>query len=66
VLLVHPSDEFIGSLPHGRVPDRHDFERFEHASRVRYWRDVVTRCQVLADELAEALNGALAARVEPL
>jgi hypothetical protein len=66
VLLVHPSDDFIARLPHERIPDRRDFERFDHASRVRYWREVVARCRRLADDLVEALHGGLAARIERL
>lgn len=66
VLLVYPSEEFVAALPHGRIPDRRDFARFDDASRLRYWREVIARCRSLGDELAEALDGDLAARVEPL
>jgi hypothetical protein len=55
VLLVHPSEAFVAMLPHGRIPDRHDFARFDHASRVHYWREVIARCRRLGDELEEAL-----------
>jgi hypothetical protein len=66
VLLVHPSEEFVATLPHGRIPDRHDFARFDHASRVRYWREVIARCRRLGDELEEALvAGTIPALIEP-
>jgi hypothetical protein len=66
VLLVHPSEEFIAALPHGRLPDRRDFIRLNDADRIRSWRSVIERCRRLGDELEAALDGALAARVEPL
>jgi hypothetical protein len=66
VLLVHPSEEFVAALPHGRLPDRHDFVRLNDAERIRSWRGVIERCRLLGDELEAALAGALAARVEPL
>jgi hypothetical protein len=66
VLLVHPSEEFVAALPHGRLPDRRDFVRLSDAERLRSWRDVIGRCRRLADELEEALDGALVSRLEPL
>lgn len=66
VLLVHPSAQFVASLPQGRLPDRSDFVRFDDAARIRAWREVVAACGRLGDELSEALAGSLAARVEPL
>jgi hypothetical protein len=66
MLLVHPSAEFVASLPHRRLPDRTDFVRFDDATRIRAWRDVVAACRRLGDELEDALDGALARRVEPL
>jgi hypothetical protein len=66
MLLVHPSAEFVATLPGGRIPDRFDFARHDDATRIRRWRDVVARCGRLAEELDEALGGALASRVEPL
>ena len=66
VLLVHPSEEFIAALPHGRLPDRHDFIRLTDAERIRSWRGVLERCCRLGEELEAALDGALAEHVEPL
>jgi hypothetical protein len=66
MVLVYPSPAFVESLPHGRIPDRADFRRFDDATRIRQWRGVITSSRRLADELADALDGRLAALVEPL
>lgn len=65
-VLVHPSAGFVATLPGGRIPDRFDFARFDDATRIRRWREVVARCERLAEELDAALDGDLAARIEPL
>lgn len=66
-ILVCPSPEFIARLPHGKVPDRHDFVNFPPAERERNWRRVVAECRRLADEFLEVLeHDRLAARLEPL
>lgn len=56
MLLVSPSPEFVRRLPGRRIPDRHDFRRYEPAERVRIWRRVVDECGALADELAAVLE----------
>ncbi len=66
-VLVCPSPEFIARLPHGKVPDRHDFVNFEPAERERDWRRVVGECRRLADEFLDVLeHDRLPARLEPL
>ncbi|ANO51630.1 hypothetical protein [Woeseia oceani] len=66
-VLVCPSPEFIARLPHGKVPDRHDFQNFSTAERERNWRQVVVACKQLADELHDTLErDALAAKLQPL
>ncbi len=49
VLLVHPSADFIASLPHAKIPDRHDFMNFSDAERLAYWRRVVAESRRLVD-----------------
>lgn len=66
-LLVCPSREFTASLPGGKVPDRRDFVRLPPAERMARWREVVQRCDELADELNDVLErDELAARLQPL
>ena len=66
-VLVCPSAEFIAGLPHGKIPDRHDFYRFPAAERQANWRRVVSECRRLGDELLDVLeNDRLAARLQPL
>jgi hypothetical protein len=66
-ILISPSDAFVATLPHGKIPDRTDFSNFAPAERVRIWKHCVSACQALADELLEVIEkDQLAARLEPL
>ena len=51
VMLV-PSDEFIASLPHGKIPDRTDFTSMAPDDRIRCWKTVLSA----TDQLAQALD----------
>ncbi|NQV71229.1 MAG: patatin-like phospholipase family protein [Pseudohongiella sp.] len=53
VVLLTPSREFVASLPYGKIPDRTDFEKFDYDTRLAYWREVLDKSQVLADEFSE-------------
>ena len=53
VVLLTPSRKFVASLPYGKIPDRKDFEKFDYDSRLNYWREVLDKSQLLADEFAE-------------
>ena len=66
-ILISPSDEFVASLPNGKIPDRGDFLAYEPAERVRIWKQCVAACEALADEFLEVMEkDQLAARLEPL
>ncbi|MFO0690779.1 MAG: hypothetical protein U0900_18915 [Myxococcota bacterium] len=52
VVLVAPGDEFVASLPGGKVPDRNDFLSLPTSDRIQRWRAVIERSRVLAEELA--------------
>ena len=66
-ILISPSDEFVASLPNGKIPDRSDFVNYEPAERVRIWTQCVAACEVLAEEFLEVMEkDQLAARLEPL
>jgi len=66
-ILICPSTEFVSRLPNAKIPDRTDFVQMTQDERMRSWREAVTACRELADDLAEVLdNGRLAARLQPL
>lgn len=66
-ILISPTDEFVASLPHGKIPDRTDFVNFKPADRVRGWQQCIADCERLADEFLEVMEkDQLAARLEPL
>lgn len=65
-LLIAPSDAFVASLPHRKIPDRKDFYTFDDGERRRVWQRVVDETERLGDELAGLVNsGRIADRVEP-
>ena len=66
-ILISPSAEFVARLPRQKIPDRTDFTSYTPADRVRAWREVVSACEALAEELHNVLEtDQLAARLEPL
>ena len=58
VLLLAPSREYLARLPHGKLPDRKDFNRFlgDDAGRERYWRKAMSESQRLGDEFLELVE----------
>ncbi len=66
VVMIAPSDDFVASLPGGKVPDRDDFLDLPPDERVARWYGVIERCRGLAEELGEAIErGDVADRIEP-
>jgi hypothetical protein len=68
VILVSPSPEYVQKLPHGKLPDRRDFARFEgdDAGRMKYWRAAIAQSARLGDEFLEFARKPDPARVLPL
>lgn len=58
-LLIAPSEAFIKTLPHGKIPDRRDFTSYAGRNEARkvYWEAVLGETERLRDELVEALHG---------
>jgi hypothetical protein len=55
VLLLAPRDEWVKSLPGGKLPDRRDFKAWgdDEAGRQKVWRGAYAESQRLADEFAD-------------
>jgi hypothetical protein len=65
-LLVAPSDEWVRTLPGGKIPDRRDFYTMPEAERMRRWQAVVDASARLGDELRELVaTGRIADAVRP-
>jgi len=58
MILIAPSPEFLARLPHGKLPDRSDFYRYEgdHPGRIAAWRKVMAECQRMVEETARWLE----------
>jgi hypothetical protein len=55
VLMVVPSKDFLRTLPHGKLPDRKDFNFYgiDHDARIRAWSRAIGEAGRLRDELAD-------------
>ena len=51
VILLCPSNNWVKSLPYGKIPDRKDFKLNDH-ERIRYWQQVLERSSELAQAFA--------------
>lgn len=51
VVLLCPSEQFISTLPYGKIPDRSDFSNLQADERMKYWRQTIAASERLADEL---------------
>lgn len=57
--MICPSDEFVASLPFGKIPDRKDFTTMEAKQRIKYWYQVMSETERLGESLAHFCeNGA--------
>ena len=52
-VLICPSQIFIESLPHGKIPDRTDFTTMEPKERLVYWQQVFLQSEQLAQEFSK-------------
>lgn len=46
----------FAGLPYGKIPDRKDFKNFDYDSRLAYWREVLEKSRILADEFDQLLT----------
>lgn len=66
VLLISPSDDFVQSLPGGKIPDRKDFYSMPESERIRRWEKVNEMSERLGDEMRELVeSGNAADRIKP-
>ena len=57
-LLLSPSQEYLNSLPLGRLPDRKDFtlKGLDQQKRIQLWNQSVAESQRLGDEFLEMIE----------
>ncbi|WDD97416.1 patatin-like phospholipase family protein [Thalassomonas actiniarum] len=65
VMLV-PSDKFVTSLPHGKIPDRTDFTAMAPDKRIHYWKTVLSATEQLAQALDQQINRLEKAEIKPI
>jgi len=69
LILVHPTPEFVASLPLGKVPDREDFITFidDPQTRIANWRRAVAATEPLGEIFLELVaSGKIREVVRPL
>lgn len=57
LVLICPSDEFLMSLPYGKIPDRGDFRAMSPEQRVAYWEVCIRESQRLAEAFHDLVTG---------
>jgi len=68
-VLLGPSDDYVRSLPGGRIPDRRDFVRFmdDEAERIRRWTEAKNRSYELGEDFMQLVqSGDIAKCVQPI
>ncbi|WP_088329227.1 hypothetical protein [Lacimicrobium sp. SS2-24] len=66
-LMLVPSDEFVASLPYGKIPDRKDFEKMTPEQRIPYWQKVISESDRLGEAFMELAQDAhVADKIKPL
>jgi len=68
-LMVFPTEEFVESLPLGKIPDREDFAAFidDPETRIQNWQETVRRSASLGEQFLELVeSGKLRKIVERL
>lgn len=57
-LLLSPSQEYLNSLPLGRLPDRKDFtlKGLDQSKRIQLWKQSISESQRLGDEFLEMIK----------
>ncbi len=67
VVIIAPSDEFVAALPHGKIPDRNDFNALSEQQRIRSWTQVCEHSEHIAEAFYKAWqNQSLASLVQQL
>lgn len=56
VIMISPSQSYVESLPNKKIPDRTDFEKIEPTARIKYWREVLSAGDKLAQEFDWLIN----------
>ncbi|MCK5574229.1 MAG: hypothetical protein KAI28_00370, partial [Sphingomonadales bacterium] len=60
-------DEFVASLPYGKIPDRRDFTSMTIPERLAFWDTVLTESERMADEFREIIiKGDIADHIQPI
>ncbi len=55
-LVIAPSKALVADLPHGKIPDRHDFIRFKDQARIDYWEKVRQASRRMGEEFMELVE----------
>lgn len=56
MLMLAPTDEFVQTLPGGKITDRKDFTQMSDDERLACWNTVISMSEQLAEEFAELLD----------
>jgi hypothetical protein len=67
VVMLVPSDEFVASLPYGKIPDRKDFETMPAEQRIKYWQTVISQSDQLGQTFKDMCdNQTIVGNIKPI
>lgn len=67
VVMLVPSDDFVKTLPYGKIPDRKDFEKLDAVSRIKYWQTVLQETDRLGEYFMKiTADGSIMDQLKPL
>jgi hypothetical protein len=62
-----PSDEFVASLPYGKIPDRKDFADMPAEQRIEYWQTVIEQSDFLGQAFKDMYdNQKIVEHIKPI
>lgn len=65
-LLLCPSPQFVESLPYQKIPDRTDFVEIDREQRLKYWRQVFSQSEQLAQDLDQLMQNQWVNEIKPI
>lgn len=56
VVLITPSESHVQSLPFNKISDRTDFEKLDEKTRLDYWKTVLDKSHIMAEDFRKAVT----------
>ncbi|WP_286267461.1 patatin-like phospholipase family protein [Thalassotalea atypica] len=65
-VLICPTQQFINSLPHNKIPDRTDFTKMSSQARINYWYQVLEASERLGEAFRTFVDNQSIEMIKPI